>query len=153
MSDIETLATGDVENITSPHTTIVTGPERYEAAMKRDIDMNNSVTWKRTYGSGWNEEYTFPEDVKIVRVHMTWGYGSDERDRIPSVVYLRNAKNNMLWTPYHRDAYVRVTGGKKYRFYVHVDGYKRRDYGWTLSWSTSINSHAANMDDRNGWIE
>jgi hypothetical protein len=153
MSDIETLATRGVENITSPHTTIVTGPEKYEAAMKRDIDMNNSVTWKRTYWSHWNEEYTFPEDVKIVQVDMTWGWGEDERHRVPGSVFLRNAKTNTLWTPYHRTVYIRVTGGRKYRFLVGVDGYKGRDYGWILRWSTSINSHSADIDDRNGWIE
>ena len=141
--------------ISSPHTEIVLGPQKYEAQMKADIDDTryNSVTWKRTYNSGWNEEYTFPEDVKVIQVDMTWGWGEDERNRVPGSVYLRNATNNLLWTPYHRTVYVKVTGGKKYKFYVHVDGYKGRDYGWILRWSSTINNHSVDIDDSNGYVK
>lgn len=66
MSDIETLATGDVENITSPHEDIVDGSARYNASMS-PLYTEKSWTAAGTY------EWEVPENVNKVKVAVCGG--------------------------------------------------------------------------------
>lgn len=145
-------------SIESPHKQIITKPLKFSGETKLDIDIQRSVTYKRTYSSTWTEEYTFPEDVTKVRCAMTWGYGSDERSRIASrSVSIYNISNggSQLWSVNtNQDDYIKITGGKKYKFQIRVDGYKGRDYGWILYFSTSINNvSTTHVDASNSYVK
>lgn len=82
MSDIETLATRGVENITSPHTDIVDGPSKYEATMTlqyTEIYEHPSSALGGSAGDGYlslhsvTGTFTVPAGVTRVRVAMCSG--------------------------------------------------------------------------------
>lgn len=121
----------------------------------KPVIATGSVTWKRTWSSIWTETLTIPPNITRIVCHFTWNYGSDERSRLFYGLYsgvgegcgIRNASSNKSWIYINCDKTMGVTPGKKYTFKIWVDGYKDRDYGFTLSWSPTINTHKIDEND------
>lgn len=142
-----TNITENPSNITLTSDTIIT-------PVYEPIIPTGSVTWKRTYYSVWTETLTIPTHITRILCSFTWHYGSDERTRLSwglssvgSGCGIRNAESNVHWIYYNGNKTMGVTPGKTYTFRVWVDGYKGRDYGFTLSWSPTINTYGISQND------
>lgn len=143
-----TNVTGNPYNITLTGDTIIT-------PIYEPIIATGSVTWKRTWRSTWTETLTIPPYITRIVCKFTWHYGSDERDRLSHGLLrgvgngcgIRNASSNKSWIYYNNNKTMGVTPGKTYTFTIWVDGYKDRDYGFTLSWSPTINTYKISEND------
>lgn len=143
-----TNVTGNPYNITLTGDTIIT-------PIYEPIIATGSVTWKRTWSSTWTETLTIPPRITRIVCNFTWHYGSDERIRLGLGLLsgggrgcgIRNASSNKSWIYYTSNKTMGVTPGKTYTFTIWVDGYKERDYGFTLSWSPTINTYEISEND------
>lgn len=143
-----TNVTGNPYNITLTEDTIIT-------PIYEPIIATGSVTWKRTRNSIWTRTLTIPPYVTRIVCSFTWSYSSDERMRLRLGLGggvgrgcgIRNASSNKSWFYYNSNKTMGVTPGKTYTFTIWVDGYKGRDYGFTLSWSPTINTYKISEND------
>ena len=143
--------------------TITTNPYTFNIVEDMIITPNiaedvptGSVTYKRTYRSTWNVNFTVPAHITVVQCHFTWHYGGDERPRLNSGIKygpgsgcgIQNARSTARWQRFkNAHTYIGVVPGRTYNLTVWVDGYKGRDYGFVLSWSPGLNGYSIHYQD------
>lgn len=118
----------------------------------------------RTWRSTWKYDWYSPPGVKVVKVTFSWHYGSDETSRLaggkrywasrwePGYKFgcsIGDNQTNICWI-YYDDSptYVAVSPQTYYQLCVFVDGYKDRDYGFIVEWSSSINNSGYQINSR-----
>lgn len=143
--------------------TITTNPYKFNIVEDMIITPNiaadvptGSVTYKRTYCSTWNVNFTVPPHITVVQCNFNWYYHGDERPRLNSGIKygpgfgcgIQNARSTARWQRFkNAHTYIGVVPGRTYNLTVWVDGFKGRDYGFVLSWSPELNGHSIHYQD------